>query len=49
MSLKPRIEWLLIFVPIAVVLEFTHGPEVAIFVTAALAVLPLALDRKSVV
>ncbi|MDQ4145790.1 MAG: calcium/proton exchanger [Actinomycetota bacterium] len=40
---KPRIEWLLVFVPIAFVLEFTHGPEVALFATAALAVLPLAL------
>ena len=23
--LRPRMEWLLVFVPIAVVLEFTHG------------------------
>jgi Ca2+:H+ antiporter len=43
MSFKPRIEWLLVFVPIAFVLEFTHAGEVAIFVTAALGVLPLAL------
>ena len=43
MSFKPRIEWLLVFVPIAVVLEVAHATEVAIFITAALAVLPLAL------
>ncbi|MGH2805865.1 MAG: calcium/proton exchanger [Actinomycetota bacterium] len=43
MSLKPRIEWLLALVPVAIVMEFTHGPEVAIFVVAALAVIPLAL------
>ena len=30
MSLKPRIEWLLVFVPVAFVLEFTHANEVAI-------------------
>ena len=43
MNLKPRIEWLLVFLPVAFVLEFTHGSEIAIFATAALAVLPLAL------
>jgi Ca2+:H+ antiporter len=43
MNLKPRIEWLLVFVPIAFVLEFTHANEIAIFATAAFAVLPLAL------
>src|SRR5687767_4065332 len=43
MNLKPRLEWLLVFVPVAFVLEFTHGNEVALFATAALAVLPLAV------
>ena len=43
MSLKPRIEWLLVLVPVAIVMEFTHAPEVAIFMVAAGAVLPLAL------
>ncbi len=43
MSFKPRIEWLLVLVPIAIVLEFTHAPEVALFVVAAGAVIPLAL------
>lgn len=41
--LRPRLEWLLVFVPVAFVLEFTHANEVAIFITAALAVLPLAV------
>lgn len=39
---RPRLEWLLVFVPIAFVLEFTHGPEVLIFGISALAILPLA-------
>ncbi|HEX2294829.1 MAG TPA: calcium/proton exchanger [Actinomycetota bacterium] len=39
---KPRLEWLLVFVPVAVVLELTHGDHIAIFVTSALAILPLA-------
>jgi Ca2+:H+ antiporter len=43
MSFKPKLEWLLVFVPIAFVLEFTHSDEVAIFATAALGVLPLAV------
>lgn len=43
MSLKPRVGWLLVFVPAAFVLELARGPDVAIFVTAALAVMPLAL------
>ena len=42
MKLKPRLEWLLVFVPLAVVLELMHANEVAIFVTAGLAILPLA-------
>lgn len=40
---KPRLEWLLAFVPVAFVLEFTHGPDIAIFATSAAGVLPLAL------
>ncbi len=39
---KPKMEWLLVFVPIAALLEFTHGNEVAIFVLSAVAILPLA-------
>ncbi len=40
---RPRLEWLLVFVPVAIFLELTHGPDVAIFITSALAVLPLAV------
>ena len=40
--MKPKLEWLLVFVPVALVLEFTHGNHTAIFVTSALAILPLA-------
>ena len=42
MKLKPRLNWLLVFVPIAIVLELAHGPAVWIFALAALAILPLA-------
>ena len=41
--LRPRIEWLLVFVPVAFVLDLVGAAEVPIFITAALAVLPLAL------
>src|SRR5918992_5086148 len=40
--LKPRLEWLLVFVPVALVLRFAHGDPIAIFVTSAVAILPLA-------
>lgn len=40
--MKPRLEWLLVFVPVALVLELVHGNHIAIFVTSALAILPLA-------
>jgi Ca2+:H+ antiporter len=40
--LRPRLEWLLVFVPVAIVLELAHGEPVAIFITCALAILPLA-------
>ena len=40
--MKPKLEWLLAFVPIAVVLELMHANEIAIFVVAGLAILPLA-------
>ncbi len=39
---RPRLEWLLVFVPIALVLELTHGEPMAIFGASALAILPLA-------
>jgi Ca2+:H+ antiporter len=40
--MKPRLEWLLVLVPVVVVLELTHGNPVAIFALSALAILPLA-------
>jgi Ca2+:H+ antiporter len=36
------LSWLLVFVPIAVVLEFTHASPIAIFATSALSIIPLA-------
>ena len=39
---KPRLEWLLALVPVAVILELVHGGAIAIFVVSALAILPLA-------
>lgn len=42
--LKPRLDWLLIFVPIAIVLRFVPGVEnpTALFVVSCLAIIPLA-------
>jgi len=40
--LKPRLAWLLVFVPAAIVLEIMHADPVLIFVISALAILPLA-------
>ena len=39
---RPRLEWLLVFVPVAFVLEIVHGDPIAIFLTSAVAILPLA-------
>ena len=39
---KPKLAWLLVFVPVAVVLELTHADPVIIFAVSALAILPLA-------
>ena len=38
----PRLEWLLVFVPVAIVLEIVHASEIAIFAVSALGILPLA-------
>ncbi|NJM52802.1 MAG: hypothetical protein HC846_05055 [Blastocatellia bacterium] len=42
--LKPSLEWLLIFVPIAITLRFIHSLEnpTALFICACLAIIPLA-------
>jgi Ca2+:H+ antiporter len=39
---RPSLNWLLVFVPVVVVLELTHGPAGWIFVTSCLAIIPLA-------
>ena len=39
---RPRLEWLLVFVPAAIVLELVHAEPVVIFGISALAILPLA-------
>lgn len=36
------LNWLLVFVPIAAVLEFTHANPIAIFATSCLSIIPLA-------
>ncbi len=40
--LKPSLNWLLIFLPIAVVLEYTHGNPALIFGASCIAIIPLA-------
>ncbi len=41
--LKPSLDWLLIFVPIALALEyFIHAPATWIFIASAIAIIPLA-------
>lgn len=41
---KPRLDWLLVFVPIAMVLRFAPGLEnpTALFIVSCLAIIPLA-------
>ena len=39
---RPKLEWLLILVPIAFVLEFASDNHTAVFIVSALAILPLA-------
>ncbi len=39
---KPSLDWLLVLVPIAIVLELVGGNELLVFVTSAGAILPLA-------
>lgn len=40
--MRPRLEWLLLFVPVSLALELFWNQELAVFFTAALAILPLA-------
>src|SRR5919106_4798701 len=39
---KPKLEWLLVFLPVALVLEVVHADAVLIFAASALSILPLA-------
>ena len=42
MSLKPSLNWLLIFVPVALVLRFWGGSPTALFICSAIAIIPAA-------
>ncbi|MDQ6771938.1 MAG: calcium/proton exchanger [Candidatus Dormibacteraeota bacterium] len=39
---RPSLLWLLVFVPLSLALELAHAPPLAVFVTAAIAIIPLA-------
>lgn len=38
----PKIQWLLLFLPVALLLEFAQTDNLAVFITSALAIIPLA-------
>ena len=40
--MKPLLNWLLIFIPLSVALEYAHVPPPVLFFSAALAILPIA-------
>jgi Ca2+:H+ antiporter len=42
LSLQPSLDWLLVLVPLAIVFEVAGGPDLAIFLTSAGAIIPLA-------
>jgi len=42
LSLKPSINWLLVFIPISLGLEYAHVPAPVLFFSAALAIVPIA-------
>jgi Ca2+:H+ antiporter len=39
---KPKLEWLLVFVPVAIALELMHADHTLIFITSTISILPLA-------
>lgn len=41
-AIENLLNWLLVFVPVAIILEVIHASPVAIFVTSCLAIIPLA-------
>jgi Ca2+:H+ antiporter len=42
MSLKPSLNWLLVFIPVSLALEYAHVPPPVLFFSAALAIIPIA-------
>jgi Ca2+:H+ antiporter len=42
MRARPTLDWLLALVPVSIALELSGGPDLAIFLTSAAAILPLA-------
>jgi hypothetical protein len=44
-SLRPSLDWLLVFIPISIALRFVPGlrNDTALFITACLAIIPLAV------
>ena len=40
--MKPSVNWLLAFIPVTIVLEYAHVPAPLIFLSAALAIIPIA-------
>src|SRR5262245_46535241 len=41
-SFRPSINWLLVFIPVSLALEFAHVPAPVLFFSAALAIVPIA-------
>ena len=41
-SLKPSLNWLLVFIPVSIALEYAHVPPPVLFFSAALAIVPIA-------
>lgn len=42
LSLKPSLNWLFIFIPISIGLEYTHVPPPVLFFAAAISIIPIA-------
>ena len=40
--MKPSVNWLLAFIPVTLALEYAHAPPALIFLSAALAIIPIA-------
>ena len=41
-SFKPSLNWLLVFIPVSIALEYAHVPPPVLFFSAALAIVPIA-------